>query len=85
MVLHVKDAGTDWTVRDFARRRGVGITAAIQLTVQEADLYQQVRSNAASARIQPILDEVRSMMASSVSDGFESDKGFMDEMWGEEK
>ncbi|MBE7185777.1 MAG: type II toxin-antitoxin system VapB family antitoxin [Methylobacterium mesophilicum] len=36
MVLHVKDDRTDWLVREFARRRGLGITEAIRTAVEEA-------------------------------------------------
>ncbi|MBN9067247.1 MAG: type II toxin-antitoxin system VapB family antitoxin, partial [Rhizobiales bacterium] len=36
MAIHVQDEETDWLVREFARRRGLGITEAIRVAVREA-------------------------------------------------
>lgn len=80
MAIHVQDEETDWLVREFARRRGIGITAAIKTAVLEATMQERSASEALAQRLEPILKQVRAHR----KDGFEeSDKQFMDEMWGE--
>lgn len=79
MAIHVQDEETDWLVREFARRRGVGITAAIKLAVEEAIGRENRGAEALARRIEPILEEIRARKAAS----FDS-KAFRDEMWGED-
>jgi antitoxin VapB len=80
MAIHVQDEETDWLVRDFARRRGLGITAAIKTAVLEAIEKEEGMEDALARKLEPILRQVRAHRR----DGFEgSDKAFMDEMWGE--
>ncbi len=81
MAIHVQDDETDWLVRDFARRRGVGITAAIKLAIEEATSLEKQSAESLALRIEPILAQIRARK----SPGFgEDDKAFMDDMWGEE-
>jgi len=80
MAIHVQDDEADRMIRDFARRRGVGITAAIKLAVREADSLETGRLDAVLRRIQPLINEVKAKRRPTESD----DKAFMDEMWGEE-
>jgi antitoxin VapB len=80
MAIHVQDEETDWLVRDFARRRGVGITAAIRIAVEEASAQETSAGEALARKIEPILKQVR---AHRVAQRVEDDKEFMDEMWGE--
>jgi len=80
MAIHVQDEETDWLVREFARRRGLGITAAIKTAVLEATEREVGAGEALAQRLEPILAKVRAHRR----DGFqEDDKPFMDEMWGE--
>ena len=37
MAIHVQDPETDRLLREFAKKRQVGLTAAIKLAVREAD------------------------------------------------
>ncbi len=83
MAIHVQDEETDRLVREFARRRGVGITAAIKLAVTEATVIERRSGEELRRRIAPILDEVRAHRKTTYS--AEDDKAFMDEMWGEDE
>jgi len=79
MAIHVQDEETDWLVRDFARKRGVGITAAIKLAIEEATSHERQGVEEFARRIEPIIEQIRALKAS----GFEDEKAFMDDMWGE--
>ena len=80
MALHVQDEETDWLVREFARRRGLGITAAIRTAIQEASSRERTAGELLGQKIEPLLRQVRANRSISF---YESDKAFMDEMWGE--
>ena len=80
MAIHVQDEETDWLVRDFARRRGLGITAAIRTAVQEASAHELSAGDALAQKIEPLLKQVRAHRRPGFEEG---DKPFMDEMWGE--
>lgn len=80
MAIHVQDEEADWLVRDFARRRGLGITAAIKTAVREASAHELNAGEALAKKIEPILKQVRAHRQPGFED---SDKAFMDEMWGE--
>ncbi len=77
MAIHVKDDETDWLVRDFARRHGVGITAAIKLAIEEATEKEQVSVELAKQRLEPIWQQVRAMKSPQPHDH----RRFVDEMW----
>lgn len=80
MAIHVQDAETDWLVREFAKRRGLGITEAIKTAVTEASRHERSAGEALGQKIEPLLREIRARRSS----GFEEDdKAFMDELWGE--
>jgi antitoxin VapB len=81
MAIHVEDKETDALVREFARRRGVGITAAIKLAVEEASSRDERGAEALKRKIEPILKQIREARTGKFS--AEEDKAFMDEMWGE--
>ena len=82
MAIHVQDKETDALVREFARRRGVGITAAIKLAIEEASSREKQGAEVLKRKIEPILEEIRRARKRKFS--AEEDKAFMDEMWGEE-
>lgn len=79
MAIHVQDEEADWMIREFARRRGVGITAAIKLAVQEATANERSSAEDLLRKIEPLVREVRAKMKPQA----QSDKEFMDDMWGE--
>lgn len=80
MAIHVQDEETDWLVRDFARRRGLGITAAIRAAIQEASFRERTAGELLGQKIEPLLKQVRANRDASFR---HVDKAFMDEMWGE--
>lgn len=82
MAIHVQDEETDRIVREFARRRGVGITAAIKLAVSEAERRDRQGGQALLRKIEPVLQQVRAARKGRKF-SVEEDKAFMDEMWGE--
>lgn len=66
-------------VRDFARRRGVGITAAIKLAIVEATGHEKAGVDVLAERVRPIIEEIRVKRVGAKQD----EKAFMDELWGE--
>lgn len=86
MAIHVQDEEADWLLREFAKRRGLGITAAIKVAVREASAREESHVEQFMARIKPVLDraKARKADAGNVPHGAADDKQFMDEMWGEE-
>ncbi|MCV0407839.1 MAG: type II toxin-antitoxin system VapB family antitoxin [Rhizobiaceae bacterium] len=70
-------------LREFARRRGVGLTAAIKLAIREAEQKEKQGGEALLRKIEPILEQVREARQGRAFSA-EEDKAFMDEMWGEE-
>jgi len=78
MAIHVQDEEADRMVRDFARRRGVGITAAIKLAVKEAERGERKGGEALRRRIEPILAQVRAYRGEGA---FEEAMRFIDENW----
>jgi antitoxin VapB len=80
MAIHVQDEETNWLVREFARRRGLGITAAIRTAIQEASSQERTAGELLGQKIEPLLKQVRANRGISFR---EADKAFMDEMWGE--
>ncbi|MGB3899445.1 MAG: type II toxin-antitoxin system VapB family antitoxin [Mesorhizobium sp.] len=59
MAIHIQDDEVDWLVRDFARRRRVGITTAIKLAVQEATKQERVGLELARQRMEPLWKDIR--------------------------
>ncbi len=83
MALHIQDKETDRVVREFARRRGVGITDAVRVAVEEATRHERKDVEALKRKIEPILEQIRAQRKRKFSP--EEDKAFMDEMWGEDE
>ncbi len=81
MVIHVKDETTDWLVREFARRRGIGITEAIRTAIEEATVHERRSMEEVLQGIEPILAQVRARKAG----GFEEAQNYIDDMWGGQK
>ena len=80
MVIHVKDEKTDWLVREFARRRGIGLTEAIRTAVEEASARESEEIEALRRRLEPLISQVRSRRTF----GFEESQAAIDDMWGRE-
>jgi hypothetical protein len=64
-------------VRDFARRRGLGITEAIRVAVEEASKMEGSDVDDLFRRIGPLLEEVRQLKTS----GFEETQAEIDRGW----
>ena len=82
MAIHVQDKEADRMLRDFARRRGVGITEAIKVAVRDAEKSEKKSVEDMRRRVEPILAQVRAAR-NGAPFSMEDDKAFMDEMWGE--
>ena len=82
MAIHVQDKEADRMLREFARRRSVGITEAVKLAITEAEASEKERIQALKQKIEPILEQVRAARKGRRFSE-EEDKAFMDEMWGE--
>jgi len=78
MAIHVQDEEADWLVREFARRRGLGITEAIKVAVREAGEREERNFEEYKRRIEPI---VKQMRAYRKEGGFEEAMKFIDENW----
>jgi antitoxin VapB len=81
MAIHVRDPKTDALVREFARKRGIGITEAIREAVEQA-LNEEAASQSKAPlmeRLQPLFDRLDRMPRT----GLVADKKFFDEMWGQ--
>lgn len=85
MALHIQDEEADRLLREFARRRGIGLTAAVKVAVTEANENAAAKKERGpgtlAERIRPLIEEVRARRV-----GIEpvDQKAFMDEMWGED-
>jgi len=77
MAIHVQDEETDWLVRDFARRRGVGITTAIKLAIEEATQSERNSLELVKRRMEPIWADLRAKK----SDNGHDHRKFVDELW----
>lgn len=62
MAIHVQDPEADQVLRDFAKRRNLGLTDAIKVAVAEADEAGVQRVAVFSRRIAPLVAEVREAM-----------------------
>lgn len=78
MAIHVEDAEADWLLREFARRRGLGITDAIKVAVQEASEREARNLAEYRRRIQPIVEQMRTYRKEG---SFEEAMRFIDENW----
>lgn len=78
MAIHVQDEETDWLVREFARSRGLGITAAIKTAILEARERQLSAGDLLAEKLEPIIQQVRARRMTSQA---EEDRLFLDEIW----
>ena len=62
MAIHVQDPEADRLLREFARKRRVGLTQAIKLAVREADEAVERRADDVQRRIEPLVEEVKAAM-----------------------
>jgi hypothetical protein len=84
VALHIQDEEADRLLREFARRRGIGLTAAVKVAVKEAsaiaDSMTPHRTGTLAERIAPLQAEVREAMRRKATTP-EDLKQFMDEGW----
>lgn len=78
MAIHVQDKEADRMLRDFAKRRGVGITEAIKVAVRDAEKSETKSLEEMQRRIEPILAQVRAHRKGGT---FEDAMKFIDENW----
>lgn len=78
MAFHVRDPKTDGLVRRLAAKKGVGITDAIRLAV-ENELEREEQKLSLWERTA----DIRARIASHPDTGLKADKAFFDEMWGQ--
>ncbi len=84
MALHIQDREADRMLREFARKRGIGLTAAVKVAVTEANAIAEAkkppRAGSLAERIRPLVEEVRARRI-----GVEpvDHKALMDDLWGE--
>lgn len=83
MAIHVQDAEADRLIRDFAKRRGLGITEALKTAVREATRAEQTSVEDALRKLEPTLARIRSLNTQGFDEAEE--KSFMDQMWGDPK
>ncbi len=79
MPFHVRDPEVDAKVRRFAQQRGVGITEAIGLAVDEANQSGEQRKREKLARMRAVSDRI----ATYPKTGLKADKAFFDELSGD--
>jgi antitoxin VapB len=79
MAIHIRDPGTDQLVRELARKRGIGLTEAIQQAVA-AELAREESRQSLAERIRPIQEDI----ARRGRTGLAADKAFFDWLSGEE-
>ena len=60
MAIHVQDSEADWLLREFAKRRGLGITAALVAAVREASAADTSEAERLRSRLRPVIDRVKS-------------------------
>ena len=63
-------------VREFARKRGVGITAAIKLAIEEATRSERQGIDTLTRRIEPILAQIRERRIPITQDNRENTSGW---------
>lgn len=78
MALHIRDEETDALVRELASRRGIGLTEAVRVAV-ENELARERKRLSLRERLKPLVDEVA---RARKTEGM-PDKAFYDELWGQ--
>ena len=76
MAFHIKDPATDAAVRRLAAERGISLTAAVRLAV-ENELKRSRRP------LVERVDEIIRTLERSPPTGLKADKAFFDELYGD--
>lgn len=79
MAFHVRDRETDLSVRRLARQRGVGLTEAVRLAVDEALAKNDADLHERERRARAVLASLDARPRT----GLKADKAFFDEMSGD--
>lgn len=83
MALNLRNRETESLVREFARRRGLGLTEAVHEAVAEAMIRDGVTETtpgeAMRKRLQPLFDRLDQYPRT----GEKADKAFFDDLWGQ--
>ena len=84
MALNLRNGETERLVREFARRRGIGLTEAVHEAVETAMRLEIAPDEHAGKtlveRLQPLYDRLDRYPKT----GLKADKAFFDELWGQE-
>jgi antitoxin VapB len=80
MAFHVRDPTTDALVRKLARRKGVGITEAIRQAAEN-----ELEREESKLSLWERTADIRAEIASWPATGLIADKGFFDELSGEDE
>jgi len=75
MAFHIRDPRTDETVRELARRRGIGITEAVREAAEEA-----LDRDAKKLSLWERTADIRAEIASWPKTGLKADKAFFDSL-----
>ena len=76
MAFHIRDPETDTLVRQFARLKGVGLTEAVKLAVQEQIDHSSDEVKERIARMRAF----RAEMSKIPRTGLQADKAFYDSL-----
>lgn len=79
MAIHIVDAEADRFIREFAKRRGLGVTEALKVAVREASAAEAISGEEALRRLEPTLKKIRDLQTLRPSEA--DQKRFMDEGW----
>ena len=77
MGIHIQDEETARVLRAFAERRGLDVSTAVKVAVEEAEAATKSNGATLAQKIEPILQQIRSRRTNEPFD----EKKFMDEMW----
>ncbi len=78
MAFHIKDKETDALVRELARRKKVGLTAAVKLAVRH-----ELEGERAKKPFREVAREIAEKIAQYPKTGQKADKAFFDELSGD--
>jgi antitoxin VapB len=78
MPLSIRDELTDRLVRKLAKRKGLGLTEAVRMAV-ENELRREDEAVPLRERLRPLQDRIAARPAT----GLEADKAFYDELSGD--
>lgn len=83
MALNLRNRETERLVREYARRRGLGLTEAVHEAVENAlkddGSAEKTAGESLRERLQPLFDRLDRYPRT----GEKADKAFFDDMWGQ--